>query len=138
MAVLHEERRLGNEACTALVERFYDEIWNRGCLERWEEFLDEDEPLDPCDSSLGTYKSFVIRWRRAAPDLHWTLHDLISTGDCVAWCASMRWTNPTTGQLELVDAMSMCRIVNGKMTDRVTYASAPRTAQSASAQTNDA
>ena len=109
------------EAHIALVHRFYAEIWNEGHLEHWSDFLDEDEPLDALDASRGTYQAFIIRTRRAYPDLHWTVQAVIANGDSVAWHASVERTNSETGQRERIDTMTLCRVVRGKLTERVGY-----------------
>jgi predicted SnoaL-like aldol condensation-catalyzing enzyme len=78
----------------ALVERYYEDIWNAGNVAAADEILSSTFTFYPPDAPEGlrgraTYKAYVELHRRAFPDLRLTVIDVLAEGDRVAvqWAA---------------------------------------------------
>jgi len=106
--------------------RFYDEVWNKGDLSVIDELYASDAVADflPPGFPTGTagLKQFVMVYRTAFPDTHFTIEDLIAEADSVV----TRWTAtgtqagplmniPPTGKQVTVQGISITRYAaNGK------------------------
>ncbi len=113
----------------ALIQRFVDEAFNRGNLG----VVDEIYAPDYVGHTAGLpeqtpgpegVKEFVGLYRRAFPDLHTTIEDIVTEGDRVAY----RWTAVGTHQGELMGVppssnrveltgITIERIANGKIAE---------------------
>lgn len=51
---------------------------------------------------------------------------MVAEGDQVAWHWSSYSTNPTTGQPQRQQGVSMCRIIDGRIKDRAAYCTPTR------------
>lgn len=84
---------MDTEANKALVRRFYDEVWGRGRVAFTEEVFADDyvrHDLRPTTARPGPAGQAEIAegFRRAFPDLEWTVDLVLGDGDLVA----ARWT----------------------------------------------
>src|SRR5258705_13218740 len=76
-----------SEANKALVQRWFEEVWNKGRAEAIEEMFAADgiahglgdTVLDP-----GAYREFYTSFRGAFPDIVVTVEDMVAEGDKVA------------------------------------------------------
>ena len=87
----------------ALIQRFVEEAFNRGNLDIADEvyassFASHDPTTPEGPSSPEDVKQFVNLYRRAFPDIHTTVEDLIAEGNKVTY----RWTARGTHQGEIM------------------------------------
>jgi steroid delta-isomerase-like uncharacterized protein len=87
----------------ALIQRFVEEAFNRGNLDIADEvyassFASHDPTTAEGPSSPEDVKQFVNLYRRAFPDIHTTVEDLIAEGNKVTY----RWTARGTHQGEIM------------------------------------
>jgi steroid delta-isomerase-like uncharacterized protein len=117
----------------ALVERFLEEVWNRGNLAMVDEMVSPDyvDHIAPPGWPAGPagLKQAVVRNRTAFPDLHYTIEDLLADGDKVmtrwTWHGTHRGkfrnrfvgTIQPTGTRVKVSGMSIRRIAGGKIVE---------------------
>ena len=84
------------------VSRFLEKVWNEGVLEVEDELVSKDyvyhDPAAPDLHGPEAHKQFVMLYRSALPDLHFTVEDLFGKGDKVV----MRWTTTGTHKGELM------------------------------------
>ena len=114
-----------------IVRRVIDEIVNKGELSLVDEVLAGDYvyhfPTHDIKGPEG-FKEFVTSMRRAFPDLHVTIEDLIAEGDKVAARVIMRGTfegelngiAPTGRKLAFPEAVFV-RFENGKEVEATAY-----------------
>jgi steroid delta-isomerase-like uncharacterized protein len=78
----------------ALARRWYEEIWNQGRLEVADEIFAAAyvHPGQPVPGPAGV-KAHVERYRRAFPDIHFTIEDLLAEGDRVVARLTFRGTH---------------------------------------------
>jgi steroid delta-isomerase-like uncharacterized protein len=111
----------------ALVQRYYEEIWNTGNLAAADEILSSTFTFYPPDAPEGlrgraTYKAYVQLHRRAFPDLRITVTDVLAEGDRVA----VQWTAQgthhgaygsvaPTGAEVIVRGMDLVHIAGGRI-----------------------
>jgi len=93
------------EANKAVDRRSYEEVWNQGNMDVINELIADDFVLhDPAmpEDMIGPngFRQFVIVYRTAFPDIHFTVEDQIAEGDMVA----TRWTATGTHSGELMGA----------------------------------
>ena len=74
----------------ALIQRFVEEAFNRGNLDIADEvyapsFASHDPTTPEGPGSPEDVKQFVNLYRRAFPDIHTTVEDLIAEGDKVTY-----------------------------------------------------
>jgi len=77
----------------ALVERYFETIWNEGEFDKEPEFVDPDivvhaPPIPGIPAGIAGPLMIVKTFRAAVPDLHLTNDDLLGEGDLVV----QRWT----------------------------------------------
>jgi len=113
-----------------ILQRWFDEIWNKGMIETVDELLAEDAVMwgtaRPDQSSRGgaEFKEFYHRQRSATPDIKIHLDQMVREGDT----AFARWTvtathtgdglgiPPTNKELKIT-GMSGCRVREGKIVE---------------------
>lgn len=113
----------------AIVQRLYEEVWNRRKLEVISEIISPSHglhvPTIP-GSSVGpeAYKREVLRFLAGYPDLQWTVEDLIAEKDKVVACWTMSGTHkgdymgiPATNKKVSVDGITIHHIAAGKIMD---------------------
>lgn len=113
----------------ATVRRLFEEVWNKGSLDVADqlvlpEVVGHDPALPEEVRGVDGLKGLVSTYRRAFPDLRFTVEDLISSGDKVAY----RWRSDGTHQGELqglaptgnhgsVTGINIDRFVDGKIAE---------------------
>lgn len=86
----------------ALIERYFEEVWNRGNLDALDEimhpaYVNHSPGLpDPGPGPAGL-KPIVAAMRKGLPDLHYTIEDMVVQPDKVA--VHVRFTATHTGEL---------------------------------------
>jgi steroid delta-isomerase-like uncharacterized protein len=85
-----------------LVRRYFEEVWNQGKVDVLDELLSPDyvnHTPSVGDPPLGPagLKPIVLAIRRAFPDVHFTIEDVVVTVDAVAVRTTMTGTH--TGEL---------------------------------------
>jgi steroid delta-isomerase-like uncharacterized protein len=115
----------------ALLQRAYEQIFNRGNLDQIEEFVsadlvDHETPPPGMEGLEGieVLRQFVKVYRDAFPDLRFTAEDIIAEGDKVAARITMRGTHqgefmgvaPTGNRIE-VTGIDIVRFEGGKMVE---------------------
>ena len=119
-----------SETNKTVSRRLFEEVWNKGNLAVLNELIANDH----VNSGPGTLpglptgpegaKQFVMMYRNAFPDTHFTIDEQIAEGDKVV----TRWTAhgthkgellgiPATGKSSTVTGISVDRIVNGKIAE---------------------
>ena len=119
-----------SETNKTLSRRLFEEVWNKGNLAVLNELIANDH----VNSGPGTLpglptgpegaKQFVMMYRNAFPDTHFTIDEQIAEADKVV----TRWTAhgthkgellgiPATGKSSTVTGISVDRIVNGKIVE---------------------
>jgi steroid delta-isomerase-like uncharacterized protein len=111
----------------ALVERYYEDIWNAGNVAAADEILSSTFTFYPPDAPEGlrgraTYKAYVELHRRAFPDLRPTVMDVLAEGDRVAVQWAMQGTHHgafgsvmPTGAEVIVRGMDLVHIAGGRI-----------------------
>lgn len=118
----------------ALVQRYFDEVWNEGNLAAADEIFASDyvDPSAPPRVPRGPEgaKDFVVVNRARFPDIQYTVNDLIGEGDKVVAEWSAQGTNsgslstrsgrslPPTGKRVEWHGTSIFRILAGKITEQ--------------------
>lgn len=114
------------EANKALVRNFMQRAFNEGDLSAVNETtaggIDHQEPEGT--NFTAHLKAVVAMLRKAFPDLHFEIHDMLAEGDLVAFRSTMTGTQrgpfqglPPTGKSISVAHMHFLRVINGKATD---------------------
>jgi steroid delta-isomerase-like uncharacterized protein len=119
-----------SETNKTVSRRLFEEVWNKGNLAVLNELIANDH----VNSGPGTLpglptgpegaKQFVMMYRNAFPDTHFTIDEQIAEADKVV----TRWTAhgthkgellgiPATGKSSTVTGISVDRIVNGKIVE---------------------
>ncbi len=82
-----------------MTKRFYDEVVNRGMLDRIDQYVSEDavenEEINPNGREI--LKQFYKDFRTAFPDLNFTIEDLIAEDDKVVARMTVRGTHNGQG-----------------------------------------
>jgi steroid delta-isomerase-like uncharacterized protein len=105
---------MSDERVRAAMVRYYEEIWNQGRLEVCDELIAPDyvnhsAPLPDLPPGPEGVKQIVTAIRRAFPDLHYTIEDMVLGGEKAALRTTMRGTHrgdflgvaPTGRQVEV-------------------------------------
>jgi steroid delta-isomerase-like uncharacterized protein len=111
----------------ALVDRYYEDIWNAGNVAAADEVLSSTFTFYPPDAPEGlrgrtTYKAYVELHRSTFPDLRITVMDVLAEGDRVA----VQWTAQgthhgaygnmvPTGAGVIVRGMDLVHIAGGRI-----------------------
>jgi predicted ester cyclase len=87
-----------NERMRAVLDRYYDEIWNQGRLEVCDEliapdYLNHSAPLPDLPRGPEGLKQTVAAVRRAFPDVHYTIEDMVLGEEKAALRVTMRGTH---------------------------------------------
>lgn len=119
----------GAEELKDIVERFFNQVWNKGKLAVADELLAAncvcDDPLMPA-RGREALKRHVAKLRAALPDLCLTVEDIIAEVDKVVIRWSLRGTHegtlPTigirpTGEEVAFTGISICRLEDSKIVE---------------------
>ena len=113
----------------ALVQRLYEEVWNKRKLEVIKEIISPSHGLQApttFGSSIGpeAYKRNVLSFLAGYPDLHWTIEDLIAEKDKVVASWTMSGTHkgdymgiPATNKKVSVEGITIHNVAGGKIMD---------------------
>lgn len=105
----------------AVVRRWFEEVWNKGDLDRIDELIAPDALFK--DPASGDYqgpegaRELVTMYRTGFPDTHFTIEEQVAEGELV----TTRWTASATheGDLMGIAATGKSITVNGIQVDRV-------------------
>jgi steroid delta-isomerase-like uncharacterized protein len=117
------------ESILALARRSFDEIWNNGNLGVADELFSPDyvnhDPVSPeVPPGPEGVKQIAKMYRRAFPDLRFTIEEMLATGDKVI----TRWTGegthraplrglPASGRQVRITGISIHRIAGGRIVE---------------------
>jgi len=120
-----------SEANKALVQRWFDEVWNKGRAEAIEEMFDEygiahglsEDPANPITGPRD-FRPFHTLFREAFPNMMIVVEDMIAEGDKVAARCSVRarhegeflGRSATDSPVEFT-GITIVRIDNGKIVE---------------------
>ncbi len=119
---------MSTEELKAIARRYIEEVWNNGNLALIDELFTPDyinhTPSIGQMAGPEGIKQLIGSFRNAAPDLHFTINDMIAEGDRVV----TRWTAqgthqgelmgvPPTGKQITVTAIVIDRIVEGRIVE---------------------
>ncbi len=111
----------------ALVRRWFEEVWNKGCVAAIDELLGANGVVHGLGEDMhgpAAFKPFHAAYRDAFPDVKIELEDIIAEGDKVAF----RWSATATHQgngLKFAatnkpvrfSGMGVIRVENGKLVE---------------------
>lgn len=120
-----------SEANKALVQRWFDEVWNNGRADAIEEMFDEngiahglsDDPANPIKGPRD-FRPFHTLFREAFPNMMIVVEDMIAEGDKVAARCSVRarhegdflGRSATQSPVDFA-GITIVRIYNGKIVE---------------------
>jgi len=120
-----------SQANKALVQRWFDEVWNKGRADAIEEMFDEngiahglsDDPSNPIKGPRD-FRPFHTLFRDAFPNMMIVVEDMVAEGDKVAARCSVRakhegeflGRSATDSPVEFT-GMTIVRIDNGKIVE---------------------
>ena len=111
----------------ALVDRYYEDLWNAGNVAAADEILSSTFTFYPPDAPEGlrgraTYKAYVELHRSTFPDLRITVMDVLAEGDRIAVQWAMQGTHHgafgsvmPTGAGVIVRGMDLVHIAGGRI-----------------------
>lgn len=106
----------------------YVEYWNTGQFDGINDLLCEDfelrmTPQFESEKGIDTFMESITNWRKAYPDFHITIDELIFSNEAVAGRWTIKATNtgsgshPPTGKRIEVSGISIFHFVDGKIKD---------------------
>lgn len=113
----------------AIVQRLYEEVWNKRKLEVIKEIISPSHALQSPNifgSSIGpeAYKRNVLAFLAGFPDLRWSIEDTIAEKDKVVACWAMSGTHkgdfmgiPATNKKVSVEGITVHHVSGGKIMD---------------------
>lgn len=111
----------------ALVERWFEEVWNKGRSEAIDEMMAPDaraHGLGPDAMGPAAFKQFHAAFRAAFPDVRVRIDDIIAEGDRVAYRLTAFGTHrgdglgfPATNCSCSFSVMGSARIAGGKIVE---------------------
>lgn len=119
---------MSTEENKAHIQRFMDEVLNRGDLAACDELVAPDfielDPLPGQEQGREGLKQALAQIRQGFPDIHWSIEAQIAEADMVATRFVWRGTHrgeffgvPATGRQVSVPGVVIDRIVGGKMNE---------------------
>jgi steroid delta-isomerase-like uncharacterized protein len=114
-----------------IAQRVWDEVWHEGNFRVIDELFDphfvRHEREQGQDQDRGQNAQFIRRMRAAFPDLHYTVDDVIASGDKVVMRYHFEGTHlgdalgfPPTGKKAGYTGMLIQRFANGKIIEQWT------------------
>ena len=112
----------------ALVQRWFDEVWNEGRVDAIDELLAQDSVVHGLGEGqmrgAAAFKPFHAAYRDAFPDVRIEIEDMVEEGDKVAF----RWTGTAshrgqglgfaaTNRSVRFQGMGIIRVRNGKLVE---------------------
>jgi len=118
---------MSTENNKANVRRFWEEVWNQGNLAVVDELTATnfiDQSLQPPVHGLEALKQYVMMYRSAFPDAHFTIEDQIVEGDKVVTRYTATGTQkdelmgiPPTERRVTVTGINITRLDGGKIVE---------------------
>ncbi|SRR6266568_7093409 len=114
---------------SAMIRRWFEEVWNKGRMSAIDEMASADvighgQAQHGVDIGLREFRPFVQRFRSAFPDIKVSVHATIEQGEHVVarWAANMTHSGdflgiPATGRKVMVTGTTIVRIVEGKIVE---------------------
>lgn len=114
----------------AIVHRLYEKVINTGDLDRADELIavdlrDHNLFIPELAPGLEGFKQGLTLFREAFPDLHFTVGEIMVSGEIVGVRVTMRGTHkgeflgiPATGKQVKVEGIDLFRIENGVVVER--------------------
>lgn len=112
----------------ALAKRWLDEVWNEGDLSLIDELIAPEyvlhDPTRPGLRGRAGIKESISMFRRAFPDLHFTIEDQVAEGDKIVTRYIVQGTHlgpvmgiPATGKQGTISGMDIYRITDGQIAE---------------------
>jgi steroid delta-isomerase-like uncharacterized protein len=120
---------MSTEANKAIVQDYYDHVWNNGRLEYLDELLAEEVVEHPAQQIPGlngrdSLKAIIGGARGSLPDMEITVHDLVAEGSKVVTRYSMTATHrhefmgaPATGKQLATTGVAIFRLTGGRIVE---------------------
>ena len=114
---------------SALIRRWFEEVWNQGRMEAIDEMASPDvighgQAQHDTDVGLHEFRNFAVGLRSAFPDMKVVIDQTLEQGDKVVarWTSTMTHTGeflgfPASGKKATVTGTSIQRIVGGKIVE---------------------
>lgn len=113
----------------ALIRRYVEEAWNKGNVNIMDELMAEHYARHMAISAPPLtregQKQRILGFRRAFPDLHLTIEDMLAEGEKVSFRLTLRGTHqgefmriPPTGKQIAVGAVDVARFEDGKVVEQ--------------------
>ena len=118
---------MSSETNKAIVQRYYDQVWNNGRLDLVEEYIAEDfhednGPNIPGLNGRDALKAIIGGIRASLPDFQITLHDVVAEGDKVVTRSTFTATHqgelfgvPATGKQLSVSGSAIFCLENARI-----------------------
>jgi steroid delta-isomerase-like uncharacterized protein len=112
-----------------LIETYFNKAWNEGQVEVLDSILSTDYINHTPSTKSGTrnceeLKTIILSFRKAFPDLHFSLEEIIATDNRIVARVRMTGTQkdslfglPPTGKTVSVNQINIEQVVNGKITE---------------------
>jgi len=125
-------RTKDQEAKVAVARRLADEVFSKGDMRALDEIIPENYvnhniPVPGIPGTKAGFKQLVLATRRAFPDVHVSVKDVVTEGDFVVFRDVVRATSrdeffgvPATGQPLDWTEIHFLRIVDGKIVEHWT------------------
>ena len=119
---------MSTEQNKMVIRRLLEEVFNQGKLETADElvaptYLLQGKPTPP-PPGPESMKQSTAAWRRAFPNVHCTVDDILAEGDRVAYRWTIRGTHQGgfmgadgTGQQITISGMAFIRIADGQVVE---------------------
>lgn len=115
----------------AVIERWFEEVWNQGKLDAMPEMMAEDAivhglPVEGAGGPCGPakFRPFVEQFRSAFPDMHFVVEDVIEEGDKIVARCSVSGTHQgetlgvaSTNKPIAISGITIARIRDGKIVE---------------------
>ena len=117
------------EKNTRIIQQYFHEVWNKGKLELLDEliapgYVNHSSSMPDMPPGPEGLKPIVIAMRKAFPDLHYEINDLVVTTDRVVARVIMQGTHqgdffglPATNKQVSVSQINIEYINNGKISE---------------------
>jgi steroid delta-isomerase-like uncharacterized protein len=110
--------------------RFFEEVWNEGNLDAIDNLATQDSVLRDRDMGehrgTGAAREFIGTYRKAFPDLRFTIEEQIAEGDTVVTRWRARGTHrgelmgiPPTEKSVTVSGVTIDRVTDGKIAESI-------------------
>lgn len=113
---------------SAVIHRWFEEVWNQGRLETIDELFGEDSVAHGLGEGgavvrgPAAFKPLVLNLRGALPDLHISVEDILADGDRAAFRVVLEGTHrgdglgvPPSGRRVRISGIIMVRFVEGRI-----------------------